>query len=52
MRKLLEVLRLHYESNLSQRKIARATNVSRPTVQSWGGENFAKLTSLMNNFWC
>ena len=35
MRKLLEVLRLHYESNLSQRKIARATNVSRPTVQSY-----------------
>ncbi len=32
MRKIKEVLRLHYEAKLSERAIARSINVSRDTI--------------------
>lgn len=35
MRKLLNVLRLHYDNNLSHRKIATAVNLSRPTIKHY-----------------
>ena len=35
MRKLLEVLRLSYEGNLSNRTIAKAVNLSRPTISTY-----------------
>jgi predicted transcriptional regulator len=32
MNKLIDILRLHFESNLSQRQISKAVNISRSTV--------------------
>jgi DNA-binding transcriptional regulator LsrR (DeoR family) len=35
MRKIKEVLRLHYEAGLSQANIARVSSISRYTVQQY-----------------
>ncbi|WP_172807666.1 sigma factor-like helix-turn-helix DNA-binding protein, partial [Endozoicomonas ascidiicola] len=35
MRKIREVLRLKFEHNLSERKIARSCNISRSTVKDY-----------------
>ena len=37
MRKIREILRLHYEAKLRQREIARAANVSQSTVSTYIG---------------
>lgn len=35
MKKLLEILRLHYDGNLSARRIAQSVHVSRPTISTY-----------------